>query len=501
MKRSVTKRKASSSFSSADVQVENDFNDAWSDAEADVADDYPARGKHARQFVYDDSLQQSQPASDDAQNMFPRPEESTLEGVSAMGDSIVDALTSEFSISEIPAPSNVGPEPSGAPAPANDSSQAAVASAVNADAAIAVPAAVAVSSVAAGQAAASSDGAEDASAKGQSASNSESTSAEAEHAEASEGSAQDVPEGDLDAEPQEIADDAEFDTELDDQLEFEPPQRKRRISGKKIARAIVILLVVALIACAALFAWDRWFRYDDVHDVLGEWQMSNAERTMVITENNLRITSDVSYAYSLDTKAKTITYTFGDKEGVASYRFSEDRNTLIIDEHVGTDWLVALRLKADEAMESSDVPEGVSRLVRISDDTSALPHSLGESEEGDEEELAVDDIFYVEGYTEYTNTNTSKKKKESSESSSSDSEDDEKDSEDSEDENADPEAAYTDVETGMSYYYDDSQMLYYDMYGNYYYDMYGQNPYEQVVEETYYDEYGYYDENGYYVYY
>lgn len=258
------------------------------------------------------------------------------------------------------------------------------------------------------------------------------------------------------------------------------PRRSIRISGKKVAIALVILVVAAVGCAAGAFAWDRWLRYDDAWDIQGEWQLSGTQRVMVVTDSQLKITADVSYDYTIDEKAKTITYSFGDKSGTAHYRFSDDRNTLVIDENGGTDWLVALHLKSDEVMDSTNVAEGISKLTRISHDASAQPRSLGESDDGEGE---VNDVFYIEGYTEYTDTSGKKKQSSSNGSSSSKSESDddaEKGEGEEKDESAasgDPDAAYTDPETGISYYYDSTLVLYYDTYGNYFYDMYGQNPY------------------------
>lgn len=271
-------------------------------------------------------------------------------------------------------------------------------------------------------------------------------------------------------------------------------RRRIHIPWGKVIAAACILLVLAVIGAGVAFAWDRWLRYDDTQDIRGEWQVANTEGVMVIDATYLKIAPDVAYKYTLDTKEKTITYTFGDSEGSASYRFSSDRNTLIIDESTGTDWMMALHLKADTVMEGGDIPEGVTRLVRVSDNVMADPQNMGVSS-GDESESS--DPFYVEGYTELTQT---EKVKPSSNEDDEDKDKD-KDSDKDDEETGDPDAAYTDKETGMSYYFDDSLQLYYDMYGNYFYDMYGQNPYEMPLEtydQTYVDDSYLYDESVYY---
>ena len=269
------------------------------------------------------------------------------------------------------------------------------------------------------------------------------------------------------------------------------------ISAGKVVAVLCILLVLSLMGGGAAFAWDRWYRYDDVTDIQGEWQIANSQRTLVIDESNLKIDADVTYEYTIDPKAKTITYTFGDTTGTATYRFAKDRDTLIIDESMETDWLVALHIKSGPVLTGSDVPEGISKLKRLSHDTAAEPQTMGGNENDADE--GAGDPFYVEGYTDLTQTEVVKpatgsdkdKDKDGEASEGEGSESAESDSEE-QDANADSDAAYTDEETGMSYYFDDSQQLYYDMYGNYYYDMYGQNPYTAPTE-TYGDGTGLYD--------
>ena len=183
----------------------------------------------------------------------------------------------------------------------------------------------------------------------------------------------------------------------------------------------------------------------------------------------------------------------------AAYRFSPDRHYLIIDESGETDWLVAMHLKEDKVLADRDVPQGVSKLSKLSNDTKAEPK---DTEEIREDEDIWSGGTWVDGYFDYKRPKIEtaeekeeaerkeaekKKKQQSGSSDSGDSEDGDSDSEnedgsfDSEDgsetDEYDDGAAYVDEETGARYYYDASQMLYYDPAGNYYYDMYGNNPY------------------------
>ena len=63
---------------------------------------------------------------------------------------------------------------------------------------------------------------------------------------------------------------------------------------------------------------------------------------MVIDGETIQLTEDVSWSYTLDTDAKTISYTFGNMEGSGRYRFSLDRSQLVISDGDGYPWLSTL---------------------------------------------------------------------------------------------------------------------------------------------------------------
>lgn len=139
---------------------------------------------------------------------------------------------------------------------------------------------------------------------------------------------------------------------------------------------IVVLSIAALaLVIVALFVWNRWFRYDDAADIQGEWKVASKQSTMVIDGKNLKITSEVSYAYTLDTWAKTISYSFGSITGQGAYRFSEDRQTLVIEENAQTDWMIALHLEDDPILTGGTAGAGVTKLTKLSNSTSALPQT------------------------------------------------------------------------------------------------------------------------------
>ncbi len=460
------------------------------------------------------------------QSIYELPEKGALKDVSALGESIVDALTTEFSIEEVPAPGFSGSNEASESAdevvaPASRGAHAALDMAatsmslqedtaegsgreaaphgahvaMDGDATVAIPRVGAAGSVGRAKEDAVDDDLFDDDVDEEVDNNGPFASADG----SPDGSSDD--QGGVHDEypadgvlPDETAAMEPIGEEPPEDAYDEKPRRRRRIPAGKIVAAICILLVLALVGAGVHFAWDRWFRYDDAQDIQGEWQMTNAQRTLVIDAGHLKISEDVAYEYTLDAKHKTITYTFGNASGTASYRFSDDRQVLVIEDNGETDWMMALHLKDDPVLSGSEVPEGTSKLVRLSDDIMATPKSLDDTSDGTE---IYEEPFYVGGYTEY-----SKPEKTKPGSSKKDGEDDEdsdsKDDDDQLEPGQDPNADYFDSERALNFYYDDSQMLYYDQYGNYYYDMYGNNPYEMPIEQTsadtYVEDYAYNDE-------
>ncbi len=105
-------------------------------------------------------------------------------------------------------------------------------------------------------------------------------------------------------------------------------------SAKKfqVTWQFVLICAVAalLVAAVAVFSWDRWLRFDDAKDFQGTWYANSTASTITVDGQQLHLTSDVAYDYTLDTGAKTIKFTFGSYEGQGRYRFSADRSELVI---------------------------------------------------------------------------------------------------------------------------------------------------------------------------
>lgn len=93
--------------------------------------------------------------------------------------------------------------------------------------------------------------------------------------------------------------------------------------------AVLVAIAVVVVAVGS-FSWGRWLRYDDAADFQGAWYANGTTSLVTVDGQEIHLTSDVAYGYTLDTGAKTITFTFGDLQGQGRYRFSADRSELVI---------------------------------------------------------------------------------------------------------------------------------------------------------------------------
>ncbi len=92
----------------------------------------------------------------------------------------------------------------------------------------------------------------------------------------------------------------------------------------------VLVAVAVVVVTVGSFSWGRWLRYDDAADFQGTWYANGTTSLVTVDGQEIHLTSDVAYGYTLDTGAKTITFTFGDLQGQGRYRFSADRSELVI---------------------------------------------------------------------------------------------------------------------------------------------------------------------------
>ena len=114
---------------------------------------------------------------------------------------------------------------------------------------------------------------------------------------------------------------------------------EKLVSGGKPAfrhSPLRILLIIAgsiftlfIIACIALGV-HRWCIYDDAQDIQGTWYIYNTKATVPIGQSTIGLSQDTEYNYTIDTQAKTITYSIGNLSGTSHYRFSLDRTQIAL---------------------------------------------------------------------------------------------------------------------------------------------------------------------------
>lgn len=150
-------------------------------------------------------------------------------------------------------------------------------------------------------------------------------------------------------------------------------ERARRKRKRRKVLAVVLVIVAIAAVVGGLFAWQRWFRYDDTADIQGTWQLeANKKQGVVIDSTHIDLMKGLAYTYSLDTWGKTISFTFNNETGTGSYHFNDDRTVLVIRE--GGDEpniLVQLGLQEDPAIQDDTLKDSVTVLTKVSDDTEA----------------------------------------------------------------------------------------------------------------------------------
>ncbi len=105
-------------------------------------------------------------------------------------------------------------------------------------------------------------------------------------------------------------------------------QKQRRIPLP--VKIVLSVVLVAALAAGAFLVWDYLFRYDDAADFQGQWKIEGSNASIVITEDEIRLTDSVSFTYELNTFEKTIKYEFANYEGEGMYVFSPERDVLTL---------------------------------------------------------------------------------------------------------------------------------------------------------------------------
>lgn len=95
-----------------------------------------------------------------------------------------------------------------------------------------------------------------------------------------------------------------------------------------ITGSIVVLVLVTLIS--GVFAWNRWWRFNDVQDIQGEWVVQGSSVSVFFTNDKILLTKKLPYDYKIDPVAKTLTFSFGKFQGSGRYMFRHNRTQLVI---------------------------------------------------------------------------------------------------------------------------------------------------------------------------
>ena len=164
------------------------------------------------------------------------------------------------------------------------------------------------------------------------------------------------------------------------------PSRKRRHPVRVAVVSVAIVVVLLVGAAAGGFAWLHWFSEDDVADFAGTWYLAGTATPIIITDDRIQLTDDVSYRYALNDQDKTFELSFGNLKGGGRYRFSLDRNQLaLVDgdfsgaDTLGDDIAWTLRALAEGAqgrvLAPEEVARGVTLLSRTPTGTPSLPEA------------------------------------------------------------------------------------------------------------------------------
>ena len=108
-------------------------------------------------------------------------------------------------------------------------------------------------------------------------------------------------------------------------------ERPRKKRGGVIALVVIIVILLGAIGSAiGGLAYLYWYANDDALDFQGTWYVAGTDTPIEITADSIQLTESVAYRYKLNTRDKTITLTLGNMTGYGSYRFSLDRDQLVI---------------------------------------------------------------------------------------------------------------------------------------------------------------------------
>lgn len=148
-----------------------------------------------------------------------------------------------------------------------------------------------------------------------------------------------------------------------------PSSAKKRRKWPFVVAGAVIIVVVAVVV--AFSCW-RWTFANDAQDIQGTWYIAGTQKTVDVTADGIKLADDVTYSYTIDEGAKTLSLSFGNMEGEARYRFSLDRQTLALRDGETTwgnslsediSWTVAALGRAIQGEQASPELSGDSTMV------------------------------------------------------------------------------------------------------------------------------------------
>lgn len=169
------------------------------------------------------------------------------------------------------------------------------------------------------------------------------------------------------------------------------PKRSAKGVRKKVFAAVGIAFIAAILIAAVvagLWAWNAWFRYDDAADIQGEWNTGNPAVSVTIDAAAIHMPDSIDFAYTIDTREKTISFSFGELSGSGSYEFSEDRATFTITELDGSQTVFTRA--------SSSSAEGSAQEGKQSSTAESSSSTDGEAQQGD----AASDSLSADGSSE-----------------------------------------------------------------------------------------------------
>lgn len=148
-----------------------------------------------------------------------------------------------------------------------------------------------------------------------------------------------------------------------------PSSTKKRRKWPFVVAGAVVLVVVAVVV--AFSCW-RWTFANDAQDIQGTWYIAGTQKTVDVTADGIKLADDVTYSYTIDEGAKTLSLSFGNMEGEARYRFSLDRRTLALRDGETTwgnslsediSWTIAALGRAIQGEQASPELSGDSTMV------------------------------------------------------------------------------------------------------------------------------------------